>query len=73
MYLFTSELIFQELRASLVVGGYLQPVVGIALLDTVVASNPPLVIMDVLGDSCELSHLARLLASKALSLLRNVA
>jgi hypothetical protein len=72
-YLLTAELVLQQLGALLVVGGYAQPRIGAVLLDTEVAGDAPLVVVDVLRDGSQLGHLASLRAGEVLDLLCCVA
>jgi hypothetical protein len=72
-YLLTSEVVLQQQGASLVIIPHRQPVIGVVLLNTKVACDAPLVVVDIFGDSGELGHLASLLANKALCLLCGVA
>jgi len=71
--LLASGVILQQRGTLLVVCRHRQPVISVALLNTSIGGDAPLVVVNVFGNSCKLSHLAGLLTDKALCFFRSVA
>ena len=71
-YLLTAKWILQKLRTLLVIADSSEPVIGVVLLDAIVASYPVARIVDILGVGAKLRDLFVLSTGHAFGLFCNI-